>query len=179
VEDVVRTGDSVRTEAGLRPGLRRTGRIRTVRIPVYDRFDPVAQQTLPYAYAIPDTTVAVAVLEHLRRHGAFVERLGDAIRVPVERFVIDSVQRRAQAFQGHQEASLTGRWDTDTASLAAGTYVVRGGQPLGILALYLLEPQSDDGLTTWNVMDQWIAPGQSYPILRVVRRITAPLQPIR
>ncbi|HET9453458.1 MAG TPA: M14 family metallopeptidase [Gemmatimonadaceae bacterium] len=177
VEEVVPTGDSARTEAGLRPGLRRTGKVRSVRVPIFDRFEPVLQQTLPYAYAI--SAEQAPVLEHLRRHGVFVEQLSADARLPVERFTIDSVTRAARPFQGHQEVSLSGRWVSDTVSLAAGTYIVRGGQPMGILALYLLEPQSDDGLTTWNVMDPWIQPGGRYPIIRVVGRIDAPLRNIR
>jgi hypothetical protein len=56
---------------------------------------------------------------------------------------------------------------------------VRANQPLAILALYLLEPQSDDGLVTWNFMDAWLRPGAPYPLLRVSQRITAPLAPAR
>jgi hypothetical protein len=177
VEEVLRTGDSTRTEAGLRPGLRRTGKVRSVRVPVYDRFDPVLLQTLPYAYAIAEEQAPV--IAHLIRHGVFVEQLAEPARVPVERFTIDSVARAAQPFQGHQEVALGGRWGMDSASLAAGTYIVRGGQPMGILALYLLEPQSDDGLVTWNVMDPWIRTGDRYPIVRVTGRIGAALRPVR
>lgn len=177
VEEVVRTGDSARTEAGLRPGLRRTGKIRSVRVPVYDRFDPVLLQTLPYAWAIAEAQAPV--IAHLRRHGVFVEQLTEAARLSVERFTIDSVARAAQPFQDHHEVSLGGRWMTETDSLPAGAYIVRGGQPLGILALYLLDPQSDDGLVTWNVMDPWIRAGERYPVVRVVSRIGAPLRPVR
>jgi hypothetical protein len=31
-----------------------------------------------------------------------------------------------------------------------------------------LEPQSDDGLVTWNVFDPDLAPGAMYPILRLL-----------
>jgi hypothetical protein len=31
----------------------------------------------------------------------------------------------------------------------------------------LLEPESDDGLTTWNLFDRWLAPGSEHPVLRV------------
>ncbi|MEO6331553.1 MAG: M14 family metallopeptidase, partial [Gemmatimonadaceae bacterium] len=40
VEDVVSTGDSARTEAGVPRGRRRTGNFSAVRMPVFDRFDP-------------------------------------------------------------------------------------------------------------------------------------------
>jgi hypothetical protein len=41
----------------------------------------------------------------------------------------------------------------------------------------LLEPQSDDGLVTWNALDQWLTSGAGrYPIARIVDRITVPLR---
>jgi hypothetical protein len=58
-------------------------------------------------------------------------------------------------------------------------YVVRAAQPLAILALYLLEPLSDDGLVTWNFADQWLRAGGRYPIARVVERIPVSLRPVR
>ena len=40
-------------------------------------------------------------------------------------------------------------------------------QPLARLAFYLIAPTSDDGLTTWNVLDDLLGEGtKSYPILR-------------
>ena len=178
VEEVVRTGDSTRTEPGLRPGLRRTGNTRSVKVPVYDRFDPVLEQTIPYAFVIPQEQAPV-VLEHMRRHGLFIEQLVEGTTLPVERFAIDSIARRGQPFQGHQEVSLEGRWQRDSVALPAGTYVLRGGQPKAILMLYLLDPQSDDGLVTWNVMDPWLQQGQHYPILRVPDRFDAVLRNVR
>ena len=38
--------------------------------------------------------------------------------------------------------------------VTAGTLVVRTAQPLGNLAVYLLEPRSEDGLATWNFFDE-------------------------
>jgi len=178
VEEVVRTGDSARTEPGLRPGSRRTGRVRSVRLPVYDRFDPVLTQTLPFAWVIP--VEQASLLELLRRNGVFIEQVDQRLSIRAERFLIDSVVKRGSLFQGHQEVRLTGRWETaDTIGLEPTAFVVRAGQPLGILALYLLEPQSDDGLATWNYLDQWLQPGSRYPIARIVDRITAPLRPAR
>ena len=94
--------------------------------------------------------------------------------------MIDSAYQSPRPFQGHQETRLAGRWEpTDTLTLDPAMYVVRGAQPLGILALYLLEPQSDDGLVTWNFLDAWLRPGGRYPIARVVERIPVALRQVR
>jgi len=178
VEEIVRTGDSVRTEPGLRPGVRRTGKTRVAKVPVFDRFDPELEQRLPFAWVIP--AEQAALLEPLRRHGVFIEQVNARTTVRAERFQIDSVFQEARPFQGHQEIRLVGRWEpADTIALEPGSYVVRASQPLAVLALYLLEPQSDDGLATWNFLDQWLRPGARYPVARAVDHITVPLRPVR
>jgi hypothetical protein len=40
------------------------------------------------------------------------------------------------------------------------------GQPLGRLVFYLLEPESDDGLTRWNVLDAELRPGSTHPVMK-------------
>lgn len=175
VEDIERTGDTVRHEPGMPRGVRRTGRFRTVRIPVYDRFDPTLVRVLPYAWLVP--RAQEAVLEPLRRHGLFIEELSADARLAVERFTVDSLMQIPRSFNGPAESRVHGRWTSDSAVVPAGTFVVRAGQPLGILALYLLDPESDDGLVTWNVLAPWLRAGAAYPIDRVAGRLGAPLRP--
>ena len=178
VEETVRLPDSTRAEAGMPRGLQRTGRTRAVRMPVFDRFEPVIEQTIPYAWIIPSEQ-AQTLLEPLRRHGLFIEQLTEGATLGGERFVIDSVAASPRVFQNHREVRLSGRWmRTDSLAVPAGAYVVRGGQPRGILALYLLEPMSDDGLATWNFLDAWLPTG-TYPISRVMTRLPATLRPVR
>lgn len=148
VEDVVSTGDSSRTEAGVPRGRRRTGNFRAVRMPVFDRFDPVLSVNVRGGYVIFGEHPAV--LDLLAAHGIRVERLAGPRVVPLERFTIDSVIRAPRPFEGHREERVTGRWSTTTESVPAGSYFVPTSQPLGRLAAYLLEPESDDGLVTWN-----------------------------
>lgn len=177
VQDVTRTGDTVLYEPGMPRGVR-PGRIRTVRMPVYDRFDPTLEQALPYAWVIP--AEQAPLVEPLRRHGVFLEQVMDRQTVRAQRFAIDSLVQAPRPFQGHQEVRLLGRWEpADSMTLEPTMYVVRGAQPLGILALYLLEPQSDDGLATWNFLDSSLRPGGRYPIARVLDRIPGTLRRLR
>ena len=66
---------------------------------------------------------------------------------------------------------LEGKWRREKRTLPPGTFVVRTGQPLAVLALYLLEPESDDGLVTWNQFDPALRVGASFPVVRVVQSI--------
>ncbi|MBX3173871.1 MAG: hypothetical protein KF709_05630 [Gemmatimonadaceae bacterium] len=172
VEALEATGDSVRYEAGLRPGLKRTHRFTAVEMPVYDRFDATRARALPSGWVIanPDS----ALLARLAYHGLELSEIaGGSLRLRGERFVVDSIVRAPRPFQGHQEVLLEGRWEPTEIALEAGSYYIRADQPLALLAAILLEPESDDGLTTWNFFDPALSVGSPHP----VRRILAPLPP--
>ncbi|MDB4951052.1 MAG: peptidase carboxypeptidase [Gemmatimonadetes bacterium] len=165
-EDLAATGDSSLTQPGVPRGLRRTGRFRTLSIPVADRFVPTLTRRMPAAYALaPDATDAVRLLA---LHGLRVDTLRAPWRVRGEAFAVDSVVRSPREFQRHHEVRLVGRWTEVDRVVPAGWLVVRTGQPLATLAAYLLEPESDDGLATWNVFDAALRPGGEFPVLRVL-----------
>ncbi|MEP6904782.1 MAG: M14 family metallopeptidase [Gemmatimonadales bacterium] len=160
------TGDSTRTQPGVPKGLRRTGKFRSVKMPVFDRFKATLLVPPPVAYAIAASdTQAVRVL---RNHGVVVDALAKTTPVRAERFIVDSTVVSLRLFQGHHEARLVGRWINEPRELSAGTYIVNTRQPLGIVAVYLLEPQSDDGLVTWNFFDGPLSSGAGYPVLRLM-----------
>jgi hypothetical protein len=50
---------------------------------------------------------------------------------------------------------------------------VRTAQTLGLLAAYLLEPASEDGVVTWSLLDAGLSAGRPYPILRSGRAAAA------
>jgi len=50
---------------------------------------------------------------------------------------------------------------------APGDVLVRTDQVLGTLAVYLLEPESDDGLATWNLLDTALRRGAEFPVARL------------
>ena len=165
-EIIERTGDSMRTEPGVPRGRRRTGRFITVRMPVFDRFSPTLWQTEPAAYVVaPGDTQAVRAL---RQHGISVDTSARGWRGTVEVFTIDSAVVASRPFQGHREMRLEGRWAPAERTLPPGSLIVRTSQPLGVLASYLLEPQSDDGLATWNYFDAVARPGAEFPVLRAM-----------
>jgi hypothetical protein len=71
---------------------------------------------------------------------------------------------------------VEGHWSAQPGDtlLASTWYLVRTRQRLGVLAAYLLEPGSEDGIVTWNLVDRDLQSGTSYPILRIR---SAPLVP--
>ena len=163
-EIMERTGDSTRTQPGVPKGRRRTGRFITVKMLVFERFKPTLTVKSPAGYIIPATDTQVVRV--IRQHGIGVEPVHSAYQAGVEVFRIDSAVNSTRPFQGHREMRLTGSWRTEQATVPAGAYFVRIDQPLGLLAVYLLEPQSDDGLVTWNYFDRELRPGGTYPVLK-------------
>ena len=174
VEDVTRTqGDTVRHEPGLRPGERRSGVIRPVRMSIIDRFEPTLSRPMAFGYALDASQTDAVRL--LRQHGIEVLKLREEWRTPAEVFVPDSIVA-LNPFEGHRPVRLEGKWRTETRSLAAGSYVIPTGQPRGVLAVYLLEPESDDGLVTWNVFDRVLTMGADAPVIRITGPITGKLR---
>jgi hypothetical protein len=167
VEDLERVADSTElTQPGVPRGMRRTGRYRTITLDIYDRFDPEYSVPVPAGYAIPADRGDL--VRALRMHGIGVEQLKAASRTKGIAFVVDSIAHATRKFQGHNETTLRGRWLAPrTITLESGSYVVRTSQPLGALAVYLLEPESDDGLVTWNTLDSALQRGAEFPVVRL------------
>ena len=55
-----------------------------------------------------------------------------------------------------------------------GALFIPAAQPLARLAFYLLEPESDDGLVTWNLIEAGLSAGETYPVYRVMNTRDAP-----
>jgi hypothetical protein len=153
---------------------RRSGIHRSIEMPVYDHFVAARREAIPESYLIPERFSRVAEL--LRRHGITVERLRRRVAGPLESFTVDSVARDP-LFEGHHPVRLEGHWSEGKETAAAGWYLVRTAQTLGLLAAYLLEPASEDGVVTWNLLDAGLSPGGPYPILRSRRGVSAAAAP--
>lgn len=160
------TGDSSLTQPGVPRGFRRTAEMRTQVMPVYLRFEPTMTRTIPRAWLISASDTAAIAL--IRQHGIRVERPTTGMTsARVSRFIIDSLRTESREFQGHHEMHLSGRWSDTTAQLPGDMLMIPGDQRQAVAALYLLDPESDDGLVTWNVFDSRLAPGKAFPVWRI------------
>jgi hypothetical protein len=176
VEEIVPLTDSARAEPGM-GNRQRTGIIHLVSMPVMASFAPTLTRTLPFAYAF-DAAAADSLRPILATHGLQMEELTAPATVMAQAFVIDSIIDGGRRETPRNLKSLTGGW-TEPASrtLPMGTFVVRAGQPLGLLAFYLLEAESDDGLMSY--LDGVMSAGREYPILRITARETLTTRAVR
>ena len=166
VEEIERTGDSTITEPGVPRGLRRTGRYRSLQLAVYDRFEPELSVPAPAGYMLAPGSDDIVRM--LRAHGVVVERAGQRAIADVEAFTVDSLVTSRRQFQGHLEERVFGRWRRDSRTVERGVAIVPLDQALAPLAVYLLEPESDDGLATWNLLDTVLRRGAEFPVARLV-----------
>jgi hypothetical protein len=141
----------------------------------YGIFAATRLLTLPKGWLIPMVSAQsprfARTLQHLRWHGVVIEEVTADAQVSVERFLISDVTRAPKPFQGHQEARLKGVFDKAQLSVRAGSLFIPASQSLARLAFYLLEPESDDGLVTWNILDEGLAAGER------TRSIASPTPP--
>ena len=146
---------------------------------VLDGFATTATRPVPREYLMQpsDGDLHLTTARLLKAHGIKVEELASAGRVTVDRFVIERVNHAERAFQGHRETSVKGRFERSTVQMPAGSLVIRTNQPLGRLVFYLLEPESNDGLTTWNVLDEALKVRGTHPILKSVPGQNLPTRP--
>lgn len=127
-------------------------------------FESTESERVPSAYYVP--AQLTTAIERLRAHGIRFERLNQPAALQLEEFHIASSQLAAQAFERHQERTVEGKYEPVERTLPAGTYRVPMTQPLARLAFYLIEPRSNDGLLTWNFLDEAMKGSKAYPILR-------------
>jgi dipeptidyl-peptidase 4 len=160
---------------------RPTAEHKDYQVDLFTRFSPEVTVRRPYAYILPATgspnpaaiqpsaehaAWTTRVIETLQRHGIRVDELREDLDIEVTACAINSMTR-SRPFQNHELATVKVAPKQETRRVYAGSLVVRTSQPLGSLAVYLLEPESSDGLTTWNFFDEALALDKDFPVLRV------------
>jgi len=148
-----------------------TDMAQPVLMPEVGTFAATRSRPMPRGWLIPAASAngrLAGAIERLRWHGIQFREVSAALPVPVERFSIADYTRAPKPFQNRYEARLKGDYDQAQLTVPAGSLFIPANQPLARLAFYLLEPDSDDGLVTWNVIEEGLAAGQTYPIYRVL-----------
>ena len=131
--------------------------LRTGKIVYYDNityfaaFKDTVSALLPRGYIIPaglDT-----IVEILRKQGVKVTTLEKNQRFSGESFFIEKWNKSPRKFEGHYMVSVEGTFNAREILAKKGDFIVDMAQPLANLIFYMLEPQSDDGLLSWNFFD--------------------------
>ena len=145
--------------------------VTPVKILDYGMFEATRTVPMAAAYLFQREKGLHVVLEKLLAHGITVEELTVPATLEVKVFRIEEVRKKQNLFEGHHEVTLKGNYNNEKLEFPQGTLLVRSAQPLGLLAAYLLEPESDDGLVTWNFLDSFLEKGKTYPIYKLTNEV--------
>jgi len=145
------------TDTGGRyPKVQPTDVRRTYRdVPYLARYVPTQTVRLPRGYLI--SPVDPAVIGRIRDHGIVVERLVAPVTLELEAFSVSNLAGSPFSDQGHFTTTVEGSYVSKKVTFPAGSYYVGMAQPLANVAAQLLEPESPDGLVTWNFLDRYLA----------------------
>ena len=146
-----------------------TGKPKSYELIYWGGTETTLSVQLPYAYLLP--AKHANVVENLQRHGVALEELREDIELDVEAYKVEAITKTPQ-FQKHQPVNVRITARKESRRVEAGTILIRTAQPLGTLAAFLLEPQSCDGLTTWNFFDDVLKEGEDFPVLRLPAKTT-------
>jgi len=157
---------------GGRMRVRRTEKTQTYTMPFFAEFFAKRSVRLPFGYLIP--TPVPEVEAKLLQHGITVEKLTQPVKLIVESFKVTELKGQERPYQGHRLSSVNGEYAEEEMDFPAGTLFIPMAQPLGKVAAYLLEPESDDGFLVWNFFDrhlvpQWGRGQQVYPVYKLLQ----------
>lgn len=125
-----------------------TGKPYQAMIPLLRMSEPAISVKRPKAYWIPPAWHEV--IERLARHGIQMERIASPVEIEVEMYRLHEPKLAERPFEGH--VNMTGKTVVEKRKrqYPAGAVRIVTDQPLGDLAVVLLEPDSPDSFLQWG-----------------------------
>jgi murein tripeptide amidase MpaA len=129
------------------------GRPKTIKVAHYKESDPIDWITRPKGYWVPAS--CNIVIERLKIHGIEMEVLTVAREVAVEMYRIEDAKfenenHQSLPYEGHMQVSGTTKTEFRKEIFSPGSVYISTNQPLGDLAMTLLEPKSKDSFFSWG-----------------------------
>ena len=130
------------------PVTRWTGKPSNIEIPYVEFVEPRTSVERPLSYWIPPAWSEV--IERLTMHGVQLERITAPRRIQAEVYRLEEATLGSNAFEGHVRVRSKVVSEVREVLLSAGSVQVSTDQPLGDLAVLLLEPASPDSFFQWG-----------------------------
>ena len=105
----------------------------------------------PSAYYIPSQWTEV--IDKLERHGIRLTRVEQPVALTLEQYQFTQAEFAAKDYEGRQRVDAQVTKQSIKTTLPTGTVKLDTKQPLGDLAILLLEPQSADSLFQWGLFN--------------------------
>lgn len=132
----------------------------TASVRYFSKFVGTTVVDRPAGYIVPAHVAA-----HLALHGLSTEPASGAREVEVATISGFGSEGGRKILEASEVGELRVEWRRDRRALPDGAHLVRTDQPLGAIAVYLCEPESDDGAVE-NGLVAAPAAGDEFPIWR-------------
>lgn len=134
-----------------------TGKPVETKIANYKATEGIEWVTRPKAYWVPAS--CYEIIERLKRHGIKMEIIEQPREITVEMYRIQDAKfqnddGKTQLFEGHMQVVAKTKVETHKQRFAKGSAFISTDQPLGDLAMLLLEPMSPDSYFSWGFFPQ-------------------------
>ncbi|QUN06039.1 M14 family metallopeptidase [Shewanella yunxiaonensis] len=117
-------------------------------LPVFGATQEGQRVSRPAAYYIPPQWQTV--IHRLMIHGIRMNTLEQPTKMSLQQYQLSEPAFSQSSFEGHQRVTAQAKLTKVTLTLPAGTMEVPTDQPLGDLAMMLLEPLSPDSFLQWG-----------------------------
>ncbi|CAM2065808.1 M14 family metallopeptidase [Sulfidibacter corallicola] len=125
-----------------------TGKPATMQLPLVRFNRPTAEAQVPRGYWVPATWPEI--IAKLERHGIELKRSEKPITVKVDMLRLSNVSLAEAPFEGRVRVSATVTAESQERTFPMGSAWVPTDQPLGLLAVALLDPQAPDSFFQWG-----------------------------
>ena len=133
-----------------------TGKPVTARVPYREQTEAATSASRPSAYWVP--AAWHEVISMLDLHGIQYERIAAPREVDVTMDRFSDPKFAATQFEGHVRVTATSTAERRRERFPAGSVRVSTDQPLGTLAIIMLEPSSPDSLFQWGWFHSILSP---------------------
>ncbi len=120
----------------------------TLAVPLLRMSEPKARALRPAAYWVP--AAYRDVIERLALHGIRIERTSEPREIEVEMYRLSGAQLAKEPFEGRVSVTAAASAEKRRERFPAGSARISTDQPLGDLAMLLLEPASPDSFFQWG-----------------------------
>ncbi len=149
--------------------MKNTGKENVWTVDLFDRFITDKAVVRPFGYIFRDEPDLRPIVDKLKDHGIQIYRLSEDTLLSIEAHTIKAAKSAGRMYQGHNAVRAETSVAQNELTFNTGSWYIPAGQPLGNLVCYLLEPESEDGLVTWNYFDVFMANESEFPVYRIMQ----------
>lgn len=138
----------------------------------YAEVAPVKTVAPPLAYIVPAQWSEVIAI--LAAHGLRLERLTEAVPIPIESYRFTEVKWQEKPYEGRHPVTVRTELVRETRRFPAGSVIVPLDQRAAEVAIHLLEPEAPDSFVAWGFFDavfEQKESAESYVMERVAREM--------